>query len=229
MGEDNPLIWIQRDRVRLVPSSSLERCPHSCLGLWGQVKMGQRALDRKSPGCQLEGMLEASQRSRIRKLMAREGRQLGGMGTKGFFLRVPLLGLEPRPGLRQRRVGSSREGGGEISVDTRTKLPRSGHSPALEKLAPGPVAAAHAPAPGREAAQLPAAEAPPACDKDRVLRPRGGGGGAGMGGVSGEGPRVSWKGQVRCEQRVGGWAYGGQWGCPKRREGGVTHADGLEA
>lgn len=42
------------------------------------------------------------------------------------------------------------------------KLPRSAHCPALEKLSPGPVAAAHASTPGRNTAQLPAAEAPPA-------------------------------------------------------------------
>lgn len=52
-------------------------------------------------------------------------------------------------------------------MDTHTKLPRTLHSPAFEKLSPWPVAAADSSTPGGEAAQLPASEAPPACNKSR--------------------------------------------------------------
>lgn len=57
-------------------------------------------------------------------------------------------------------------------MDTRTKLPRTLHSPAFEKLSPWPVAAAHAPTPGGEAAQMPVAEVPPTCNNPDILRPR---------------------------------------------------------
>lgn len=44
-------------------------------------------------------------------------------------------------------------------MDSRTELPGTLHVPAFTKLSPRPVAAAHASSPGREAAELPAAEA----------------------------------------------------------------------
>lgn len=37
------------------------------------------------------------------------------------------------------------------------------------------------------------------------------------------------KGQVRCDQRDGVWACGGQWIYPKRQEGDVTCVDVLES
>lgn len=151
--------------------------------------MGQEVLDHKSPGGQLEGMLESSQRYKIRKLVAREGRQLGGNGDKRLLSSGPTAWLGAQAwSLTEKSRESFREGGDEISAVTRTKLPRSMHCPALEELAPGPVAAAYAPAPGREAAQLPAAEAPPACDKDgRAQAQRSGERGRGGYGVEGEG------------------------------------------
>lgn len=66
-------------------------------------------------------------------------------------------------------------------MDTLTKLPRTLHSPALEKLSPGSVAAAHAPSPGGEAAQLPAAKARPGCNKPRHTQAQDARGGGGSG------------------------------------------------
>lgn len=117
--------------------------------------------------------------------------------------------------------------------DTRTKLPRSAHCPALEKLAPGPVAAAHTPAPGGDAAQLPASEAPPACDKYTYSGPVPAGGGEGGGGcragmreVLGRDPGRNRSGVTR---RLVVGLMGDSGGAPKRREGGVTYVDGLES
>lgn len=55
--QDSLLIWVQRLGS---DSPSLERCPRSGLGLWGQVVMGQEELNHNPLGYQLEGMLGLS-------------------------------------------------------------------------------------------------------------------------------------------------------------------------
>ena len=87
----------------------------------------------------------------------------------------------------------------EVSVDTHTKLPRTVHMPAFLEFSPEPIAAAHAPSPGGEAAKLPAAAAPPACKETQTKELMVGE--AGQGDVVGMGLRVSGKGQAKCDQR----------------------------
>ena len=78
--------------------------PHSCLGPCGQVKMGQEALNHKSLGWQLEGLLEASQCYNMRKSVAREGKGLGGKGGERLLSSDPTTWLGG-PGLVSDREG----------------------------------------------------------------------------------------------------------------------------
>lgn len=150
---------------------------------------GQEALTHKSLKCQLEGMLGAAYGYKIRKLRSGEGKELEGSGDKR--LRSHCLAWNSSLVSDGEEQRAPEEGGVELSEDTHTKLPRALHSPALQKLSPRPVAATHAPTPGSEAAQLPAAEAPPTCNKPMHTQARCLWWGAGLGcGVSGEGLRM---------------------------------------